>query len=224
MEIGIDPVPQPLEELLNFAGSDCGDATLNLWLQQRALGNQCTGATRTFVECKADGVVMAYVALASGAVAVAASPGRFRRNMPGSDPGGCTGTSGGVPQRAGPGHRPRLAGRCPGDLSTMESMGLALPQPELDAIAEACRQHQVLRMHLFGSALRDDFDPTRSDLDLLVEFQPIEPAALVQAYFGLERQLASITGKAVDLVMADAVRNPYVRRNIEASKQLIYEA
>jgi hypothetical protein len=43
-------------------------------------------------------------------------------------------------------------------------------------------QHQLLRMHLFGSALRDDFDPSRSDLDLLVEFQPIEPGALVQAY------------------------------------------
>ena len=82
-------------------------------------------------------------------------------------------------------------------------MSLVLAQPQLDAIADACRQHQVLRMHLFGSALRDDFDPTRSDLDLLVEFQPIE---------------------SVDLVMADAVRNPYVRRDIEASKRLIYEA
>lgn len=104
------------------------------------------------------------------------------------------------------------------------AMSLVLDQPQLDAIADACRQHQVLRMHLFGSALRDDFDPTRSDLDMLVEFQPIESGSLVQAYFGLERQLASITGKPVDLVMADAVRNPYVRRDIEASKQLIYEA
>jgi predicted nucleotidyltransferase len=75
-----------------------------------------------------------------------------------------------------------------------------------------------------GSALRDDFDPTRSDLDLLVEFQPIDSGSLVQAFFSLERQLASITGMPVDLVMADAVRNPYVRRDIEASKQLIYEA
>ncbi len=103
-------------------------------------------------------------------------------------------------------------------------MSLVLDQPQIDAIADACRQYKVLRMHLFGSALRDDFDPTRSDLDLLVEFQPIESGALVQAYFGLERQLAAITGKPVDLVMADAVRNPYVRRDIEASKQLIYEA
>ncbi len=104
------------------------------------------------------------------------------------------------------------------------AMTIALPQPQLDAIAEACQQHQVQRMHLFGSALRDDFNPSRSDLDLLVEFQPIEPGALVQAYFGLEQQLSAITGKPVDLVMADAVRNPYVRREIEASKQLIYEA
>ena len=103
-------------------------------------------------------------------------------------------------------------------------MSLSIAQPQLEAIAAACRQHQVRRMHLFGSALRHDFDPSRSDLDLLVEFQPIEPGALVQAYFGLESQLASITGKPVDLVMADAVRNPYVRRDIEASKQLIYEA
>lgn len=103
-------------------------------------------------------------------------------------------------------------------------MSLALAQPQLDAIADACRRHHVARMDVFGSALRDDFDPSRSDLDLLVEFQPIESGALVQAYFGLERQLASITGKPVDLVMADAVRNPYVRRDIEASKRLIYEA
>ena len=79
----------------------------------------------------------------------------------------------------------------------MEPMGHSLPQPQLDAIAAACQQHQVRRMHLFGSALRDDFDPSRSDLDLLVEFQPIAPGALVQAYFGLEQQLTSITGQSV---------------------------
>ena len=88
-------------------------------------------------------------------------------------------------------------------------MGFALPQPQLNAIAAACQEHQVQRIHLFGSALRDDFDPVRSDLDLLVDLKPIEPGALVDAYFfELEQQLASITGQAVDLVMADAVHNP----------------
>jgi len=74
--------PQPLNEHHSTTGFDCGDDTLNLWLQQRALGNQCSGATRTFVVCNADGAVKAYVALASGAVAVSTSTGRFRRNMP----------------------------------------------------------------------------------------------------------------------------------------------
>lgn len=74
--------PQPLNEQHSTTSFDCGDDMLNLWLKQRALGNQCSGATRTFVVCNADGTVKAYVALASGAVAVAVSPGRFRRNMP----------------------------------------------------------------------------------------------------------------------------------------------
>ena len=113
-------------------------------------------------------------------------------------------------------------GECPADYPA--SMSLSLAQPELDAITAACRKHQVLRMHLFGSALRDDFDPSRSDLDLLVEFQQIEPEDLVKAYFGLENQLTTITGKSIDLVMADAIRNPYVRRDINDSKLLIYEA
>jgi len=74
--------PQPLGEHHITTGFDCGDDRLNLWLQQRALGNQRSGATRTVVVCNADGAVKAYVALTSGAVAVTASPGRFRRNMP----------------------------------------------------------------------------------------------------------------------------------------------
>lgn len=74
--------PQPLNKHHSRTGFDCGDDMLNLWLQQRALGNQRSGATRTFVVCNADSAVKAYVALASGAVAVSTSPGRFRRNMP----------------------------------------------------------------------------------------------------------------------------------------------
>lgn len=74
--------PQPLTDQHRTAGFDCGDSSLNQWLEQRALTNQRSGATRTFVVCDGDGVVKAFVALASGAVAVSASPGRFRRNMP----------------------------------------------------------------------------------------------------------------------------------------------
>ena len=58
-----------------------GIVSLDEWLKRRALANQASGAARTFAVCEADRVV-AYFALASGAVNVAAAPGRFRRNMP----------------------------------------------------------------------------------------------------------------------------------------------
>ena len=73
--------PQPLAAHHRGSGFDCGDDSLNQWLRQRALANQASGATRTFVVCDDDGDIRAFVALASGTVAVAASPGRFRRNM-----------------------------------------------------------------------------------------------------------------------------------------------
>ena len=103
-------------------------------------------------------------------------------------------------------------------------MTIAFAQPQLDAITAACRQHHVARLHAFGSVLRPDFRPGISDIDLLVEFEDLQLTDLVEAYFGLEQQLTESMGPAVDLVMATAVRNPIVRADIDASKQLIYAA
>lgn len=103
-------------------------------------------------------------------------------------------------------------------------MTIAFAQPQLDAITAACRQHHVARLHAFGSVLRPDYRPGISDIDLLVEFEDLQPTDLVEAYFGLEQQLTESMGSAVDLVMATAVRNPIVRAGIDASKQLIYAA
>ena len=101
---------------------------------------------------------------------------------------------------------------------------LPLSEPQLAAIATACSQHNVARLYLFGSLLRTDYRPGLSDIDLLVEFQPLQPAELVDPYFGLEQQLTESMGPSIDLVMATAVRNPIVRADIDASKQLIYAA
>ncbi|MXW40575.1 MAG: hypothetical protein F4Z75_05410 [Synechococcus sp. SB0668_bin_15] len=103
-------------------------------------------------------------------------------------------------------------------------MSFTISTSQRHAVALACRRHHVKHMHLFGSAVRDDFQPGCSDLDWLVEFQSLEPTALVDAYFSLEQQLASILDQPVDLVMAGAIHNPHVWAEIQASKQLIYEA
>ena len=59
----------------------CGVAALDAWLKRCAQANQASGASRTFVACE-ERKVIGYQALASGAVEIAAAPGRFRRNMP----------------------------------------------------------------------------------------------------------------------------------------------
>jgi len=87
-------------------------------------------------------------------------------------------------------------------------MSLPLAQSQLDAITAACQRHHVARLHDFGSVLRPDYRPGESDIDLLVEFQALEPGELALAYFGLEQQLERIIGPEVDLVMAAALRNP----------------
>lgn len=76
----------------------------------------------------------------------------------------------------------------------------------------------------FSDRLRDDFKPGQSDVDLLVELGPMEPYAPVDAYFGLLEDLREILGERVDLVVAGAVKNRYIARDIEQTKQLLYVA
>jgi len=103
-------------------------------------------------------------------------------------------------------------------------MSLSLAQPQLEAITAACKRHHVARLHAFGSVLRADYRPGESDIDFLVEFQPLDASSLYKAYFALLNDLRQDLAARVDLVMSDAVRNPYIKQTIEASKQEIYAA
>ncbi|MFM0515313.1 GNAT family N-acetyltransferase [Paraburkholderia sp. RL17-373-BIF-A] len=73
--------PEPLDSQHELDRFTSGADSLDQWLKRRALKNQASGASRTFVVCE-DARVLAYYALASGAVTMDEAPGRFRRNMP----------------------------------------------------------------------------------------------------------------------------------------------
>jgi predicted nucleotidyltransferase len=88
-------------------------------------------------------------------------------------------------------------------------------------LADLCERHRVERLALFGSALREDFDSGRSDLDFVVEFLPMSPQEHAGAYFGLLDDLESLFGRRVDLVELGAVRNPYLRREIEEQQETL---
>jgi GNAT superfamily N-acetyltransferase len=74
--------PQPLVAHHVLAEFDCGQAALNTWLQRRAMANQSSGASRTFVVADPEHRVFGYYAIAAGAVSHQEASSAMRRNMP----------------------------------------------------------------------------------------------------------------------------------------------
>ena len=74
--------PEPLTPAHELSDFQCGEASLDDWLRRRALANQMSGASRTFVVCDEQRRVMGFYALAAGAVSQTAATGHVRRGMP----------------------------------------------------------------------------------------------------------------------------------------------
>ncbi len=91
-------------------------------------------------------------------------------------------------------------------------------------LEELCRRYHVRKLYLFGSSLRSDFDPERSDLDFLVEFDDPPDGRAARQYFGLLGELRALLGRPVDLVDADAIRNPWFRKSLEATRRELFAA
>jgi predicted nucleotidyltransferase len=101
---------------------------------------------------------------------------------------------------------------------------IALVRSKQAELAAPCLRYHVQRLELFGSASRDDFDPARSDLDFLVEFQPMSPGDHADAYFGLLAVLEALFARPVDLVEPGPIDNPYLLESIEKSREVLYAA
>lgn len=95
---------------------------------------------------------------------------------------------------------------------------------EREAIAALCRRFGVRSLAVFGSAVTDDFDPDRSDVDFVVEFARGPDDSPFDAYFGLKEALEDLLGRPVDLVMPSAVRNPYIIDSITRTQRSLYAA
>ena len=90
-------------------------------------------------------------------------------------------------------------------------------------LAELCRRYDVVRLEVFGSAARaTDFNPETSDADFLVEFDTESDLPPFDRYFDLVEDLREVLGRSVDLVEARAIRNPYLRKAIDKSRELVY--
>ncbi|GAB1718540.1 MAG: N-acetyltransferase GCN5 [Nitrosospira sp.] len=74
--------PEPLTALHRLDDFECGEASLDDWIKRRALANQLSGASRTFVVTDEEGNVRGYYAMAAGAVSHRLATSGVRRNMP----------------------------------------------------------------------------------------------------------------------------------------------
>jgi predicted nucleotidyltransferase len=93
---------------------------------------------------------------------------------------------------------------------------------EPEAIAAFCTRWRITELALFGSVLRADFGP-ESDVDVLVAFAP-EAAHTLLDVVRLRDELEALLGRRVDLVEARALRNPFLRREILDTRQVVYAA
>jgi len=91
-----------------------------------------------------------------------------------------------------------------------------------DRLIELCVSHKVGQLYLFGSALTNQFNES-SDIDFLVQFNPIDLLEYFDNYMDFKEQLEALFGRSVDLVEDQAIRNPIFRRVIDREKQLVYE-
>ena len=86
-------------------------------------------------------------------------------------------------------------------------------QFDRERVVAFCRDRGIVRLSVFGSVLRDDFDPTRSDIDVLADFKPEATRGIRSRFFGHGDELAGILGRRVDFCSRlDPRLEPTIRR------------
>lgn len=88
-------------------------------------------------------------------------------------------------------------------------------------IKNLCKTHKVKSLYAFGSVLTKEFN-SESDIDLIVDFHPLDVLDYADNYFDLKFSLENILKRPIDLLEEKAIKNPYFRKTINQSKQLIY--
>ncbi|WP_251623908.1 nucleotidyltransferase family protein [Odoribacter lunatus] len=91
----------------------------------------------------------------------------------------------------------------------------------IDKIATLCKKYNVTQLFVFGSILTSHFNK-ESDIDFVVNFNKTQITDYFSNFFDLKYALENVLGREVDLLEEQAIRNHYLKKNIEQTKALIY--
>ncbi|WP_174760399.1 nucleotidyltransferase family protein [Antarcticibacterium flavum] len=86
-----------------------------------------------------------------------------------------------------------------------------------------CRLYNVKKLYAFGSAVTDQFDEDSSDIDLLIEIEESDPLEKGEKLLAIWNEFEDFFQKKVDLLTDSSLKNSVLRKNIEATKILIYD-
>jgi len=94
---------------------------------------------------------------------------------------------------------------------------------QIPQLSKLCKKYGVVRLSVFGSALREDFSE-KSDLDFVVEFGPSNGFTASRQFFGFAEELEALYGRKVDLVERKGIKNPYFKESLEEQEVSVFAA
>tara|TARA_Y100000815_G_C13125342_1_gene418471 strand:- start:232 stop:567 length:336 start_codon:yes stop_codon:yes gene_type:complete len=96
-------------------------------------------------------------------------------------------------------------------------------QARLIDFTTLCKLYNVKNLYAFGSATTDQFDENSSDIDLLIEIEENDPLERGEKLLAIWDKLEEFFQRKVDLLTQSSLKNPILRKNIDATKILIYD-
>ncbi len=98
---------------------------------------------------------------------------------------------------------------------------MTLIDQHINDITKLCTDHKVKQLYAFGSVLTSNFN-NESDIDFVVDFDPMDFAVYADNYFDLKFSLQKVFNRSIDLLEEKAIKNPYFIQNLNQQRRLIY--
>ena len=98
---------------------------------------------------------------------------------------------------------------------------MKLIETNIQKIAALCKKYKVNKLFVFGSILTNRFNDN-SDVDLVVSFNKAEVSDYFDNYFDFKYALEELFGREVYLLEEQTIKNPYLKKNVDTTKALIY--
>lgn len=89
--------------------------------------------------------------------------------------------------------------------------------------ADLCRTHKVKKLYAFGSSTNQHFDLAKSDIDLIVEVASDNPFEKGEILLNFYEASGEFFGRKIDLLTDQPIENPYLKKQVDDTKILIYD-